>query len=112
MFSVTISGAGPNQIYEEALKVAAFFAPTAPLKGEVIVPEKPAPAEPVQTDIEEVTNAPATHDDMVAALSKVNGDRGMQAVRDIIVKFGAQKVGEVKAEDRAAVIAAAKAIIE
>lgn len=121
--SITISGDTGAQLHEEALKVAAFFAPPAPL----VPAADPKPAKgkklAAQTDIEDVTGkvehtssasvaaAEVSHDDMVAELGKVNGKSGMQAVRDIIGKVGAKKVGEVKPEDRAAVMAAAKAAL-
>lgn len=122
--SVTITADSPAALHTELLSTAAFFAPPVSQQGEVLVPApapepkkrgpKPkadAPKEPVQTDIEEAAKE-VTHDDVVAALSKVNGDRGMQTVRDILGKFGVDKISQIKPEDRAAVVAAAKAIIE
>lgn len=82
--------------------------------------------EPKQTDIEDVAPsegnsasaqtpaAPAetaapNYDEMVSSLQKLNGKHGMQAVRALLGKFHHEKVGQVKPEEYAAVIAEADA---
>lgn len=83
-------------------------APPSAVAEETAAPElMPAESEPVVTEVPAAETAvqapvevePATKEQAIAALTEVNGKLGMSKARELLARFGANRMSEVKAED-------------
>jgi hypothetical protein len=67
---------------------------------------------PVKPGVGEAAETAFTTDDLRKALAAVNEKKGLAFARELLVKFGAGRVSEVKEDQYAEVIAACKAAVE
>ncbi len=72
-------------------------------------PEVVIPIEVVVPTPIEVT--PPTKEEATKALGLVNSTKGLAAAREVLLKFGGQRISEIKPEDYAALIEACQALV-
>lgn len=78
-------------------------------KGKKAKDAAPEPEHKVSASVAAAQEPEATHDEVINQMKDVNQKFGMQAVRDLLAPFGAEAIKQLKPEQYAGAIAAAKA---